>query len=279
MAYAFELGEPVPVGVLRIMSEQLDRIAAHLAAREVHDARKRVKEIRALLRMIRVPLGEAFAIENAWYRDAARDLAPARDREAVREALVKLLAHAQPEAAANLKAARRRLSRRGRTTRRELQGRIDNLLAQLPPTRARLETWPPLEDRFATIAAGAERTLRDGRKACTIAAATLTPTAFHELRKRVKDHWYHVQLLRRLWPEMMKGESNALEALSDALGDHHDLHLLQLALAGDNAPLEAITARRAELERTAIAAAHRLFSETPAAWRKRIRGYWRASRS
>lgn len=278
MAYAFELGEPVPAGVARIMREQLARIAAHLAAREVHDARKRMKEIRALLRMLRNPLGSSFAIENAWYRDAARDLAPARDMEAVREALVKLLPHAAPDAAASLKASRRSLSRRGRTTRRELQGRIDNLLTQLPQAGARMESWPPLEDRFATIAAGAERTLRDGAKAFALAAATRTPTAFHDLRKRVKDHWYHVQLLRRLWPEMLKGESNALEALSDALGDHHDLHLLQQAL-GSDAPLETIAARRAELEQTALAAAQRLFSEAPAGWRKRMRGYWRASRS
>src|ERR1051325_8843805 len=146
MAYAFEPGEPVPVAVNRILSEQLDRIAAHLGAREVHDARKRMKEIRALLRAVRGPLGEQFAIESAWYRDAARALAPARDMEAVREALVKLLAHADAPAAASLKAARRRLSRRGRATRREAPGRIDNLLAQLPAARARIEIWPPLAD-------------------------------------------------------------------------------------------------------------------------------------
>ncbi|HKO55311.1 MAG TPA: CHAD domain-containing protein, partial [Thermoanaerobaculia bacterium] len=196
-----------------------------------------------------------------------------RDAESVREALAKLEA-----TAGKLPAARNLLGRRRRTNRRELQGRVENLLQQLPNARARVALWPELDDRFATIAGGAERTLRAGREAYEVVLAAPSPAAFHELRKRVKDHWYHVQLLRRLWPERMKGESAAVEVLSDALGDHHDLHLLELAL-GSEGPAEAIAARRAELEETALAAARRLFSEPPGAWRRRMRGYWRASRS
>lgn len=272
MAYAFEPGETVQASVTRVMGEQLERIETHLAERDVHDARKRIKEVRALLRMIRQPLAAHFAIENSWYRDAARDLSTARDAEAVRESLHKL-----EEAQGRQPGARKLLGRRRRRNQRDLQGRIDNLLAQLPAARARIATWPMLADRFSAIGAGAERTLRDGRAALEHVLTAPSPEAHHELRKRVKDHWYHVQLLRKLWPDVLKGEAAAIEELSDALGDHHDLHLLALAL-GSEAPAEAIAKQRADLEATALGAARRLFSESPDAWRKRIRGYWRVTR-
>ena len=272
MPYAFEIAEPIPLAVARIMGEQLDRVAQHLAKAEVHDTRKRLKEIRALLRLLHRPLDETFGVENAWYRDAGREFAAARDAEASRAAIEKLMASAEGDARKDLAAAKKLLGRK-RTSKRALQGRIDNLLAQLPAARERVAQWPELEDRFSTIGDGLERTMRQGRRAL----GDLSPEGIHELRKRVKDHWYQVQLLRRVWPEMMKGHSAAVESLSDALGDHHDLDVLETAL-GEAAPRAIFAARRAELEGVAVPMARLVFSESPAAWRQRIRGYWRATR-
>ena len=270
MPYALEIAEPIPLAVARIMGEQLDRIGQHLADSEVHETRKRLKEIRALLRLVRRPLGEAFAVENVWYRDAGREFADARDAEVVRSAAEKLMESAEGDARNELAAVTKSLGRR-RIAKRALQGRIDNLAAQLPAARDRMA--PEIEDRFATIGDGLERTLRAGCAALDDRSAE----GLHELRKRVKDHWYHIQLLRRLWPEMMKGHAAAVEELSDALGDHHDLIVLEAAL-GNAAPRSILAARRAELEQAALSTARLVFSEPPAALRKRIRGYWRATR-
>src|ERR1700694_1625249 len=90
MAYEFLPGEPIPDAVRRIYGEQIDRIGVHVAAGEVHEARKRMKETRALLRLVRKALGDEFVVENTWLRDAAHSLTAARDAEAMVETLEKL---------------------------------------------------------------------------------------------------------------------------------------------------------------------------------------------
>jgi len=274
MAYAFEPSEPIGDAVRRIAGEQLDRIAAHLRDGDVHGARKRIKESRALLRLARSPLGDAFDAENAWYRDAANRLSDARDIESVVEALERLRKQTiNADMRKKLTIERRRLARRHA---RGAQQRIDAVAGEIADARARLASWPAIEDRFASIGDGAERTLRDGRRAFARAMESPSAERLHDLRKRVKDHWYHVQLLRHLWPDVMKGYASAIEQLSRALGEANDLALAE-PLIHDELVREYAGSRRAELEWNALDAASRLFAEKPRAWRKRLRGYWRAA--
>ena len=281
MAYEFAIGEPIPAAVERLMLEQIERIGEqlgdvdHSIEKRVHDARKRMKETRALLRLIREPLGEAFTVENTWFRDAGRDLATARDAAAVVEAIEKLQAHTKDAALKRrLGRAKRKLQQRSADS--ELAARIDNVLVQLADARTRIGAWPPLENRFATIGNGLERTYRDGRRAFARVKIEPTPENFHELRKRVKDHWYHMRLLRLIWPDVLEGYAKTLEELSDALGDHHDLIVVARALDDDPQLRPLFDDRRAELEETAIELAKKVYAERPRDVRRRIRAYWRA---
>src|SRR5258708_5863011 len=204
MAYALAPEEPLPAAIHRVMGELLDLIESHLRAGEVHDARKRLKELRALLRLIYAPLGATFDLENAWYRDMAHELSAARDAEAVLEAVTRLIEAADdPAVRKGLRRAKRRLARRKRAT-----IDTDALVARLGYARARLVGWAGLEDDFdTTLASGLQRTLRAARKAFARAEDSRAPEDFHELRKRVKDHWYHTQLLPPIGPPVLKGHT------------------------------------------------------------------------
>jgi CHAD domain-containing protein len=65
--------------------EQFDQVIAALAEpgdldRAVHEARKAMKRIRALLRLVRPVIGDdVYRVENAILRDTARIIAPIRD--------------------------------------------------------------------------------------------------------------------------------------------------------------------------------------------------------
>src|SRR5579875_1822359 len=61
-----------------------------------------------------------------------------------------------------------------------------------------------------------------------------TPENYHEWRKRVKDHWYHVRLLESLWTDVMQAHENSLHDLETWLGDDHNLVVLCQKL--DNEP-------------------------------------------
>jgi CHAD domain-containing protein len=272
VAYAIERDETLHAAILRIMDEQIIRARDTLAdpklsaEKRVHEARKRFKEIRALLRMIRKPLGDPFAIENAWFRDAARTLASARDADAMLEAIDKLPLHK-----ITATRARKTLDAQ-RTQHPPLEPIIAKVIDQLALAQARPALWPQFANSFDTIADGLQRTYRNGRRAMQHHE---TPEQLHEWRKRVKEHWYHVQLLRNIWPDMMKAYAEVLSDLSHLLGDHHDLHVLR-EQAGAHSPTlrKTIDARQDELEKKAMEIGRRVYAEKPSAWLARMRNTW-----
>lgn len=283
VAFAIEHNESLHGAVVRIMDELLLRARETLAdagtpaEKRIHETRKRFKEVRALLRMIREPLGEHFAHENAWFRDAARELAAARDADAVLEALDKLELPARAARSARKALATQRASHP------PLEPLIANVLDQLVIAQGRVGMWPPIENSFDAIAPGLLRTYRGGREGLR---RHQSAEELHEWRKRVKEHWYHAQLLRQVWPGMMKPYADVLSTLSKALGDHHDLHVLRGMITSAPQPpsqpealqriLKAIDASQAELEKQAEGIGRRVYAEKPSAWLARMRNVWKA---
>ncbi|MGZ4777936.1 MAG: CHAD domain-containing protein [Thermoanaerobaculia bacterium] len=294
MTYAFVASEKISDAVRRILAEQVDRAIAELEdprqkpAKRVHDARKRFKEIRAVLRMVRGPLGEEFAIENRWFRDAGRDFSDVRDAEARVEAAVKLRQSARSSRDKRLltRARTALMKHRDGSAFGDIEPRIANLVSQLPVARARLVNLPDLDDRFATIGGGLARTYADGRQAFNAVRDSPTDEIIHEWRKRVKDHWYHVQLLRHVWPELMKPYGDIMAQLSSTLGDRHDLDMLRAVVGADRSAFGSarsvvrlagiIDSHRRELLTAALILGSRVYAEDPKSWRERMRGYWRA---
>ena len=294
--YAFVRDEPVGNAVRRILIEQVDRAidqlrdAKHKPATRIHDARKRFKEIRAVLRLVRDSLGPAFPIENLWFRDAGRDLGLLRDAEAMVEAAVKVRQNVRSirDKALMTRVRRALARRRDEALGPDIDARLANVAGQLPVAKARLANITTLNDRFDTIGAGLQRTYADGRRAFRRSSIAPAPDHVHEWRKRVKDHWYHVQLLTDVWPDVMRPYGDVMASLSRTLGDLHDLDVLralidaQPSLFGSGAGVQrlkrVVGTRRRQLLATAIEIGSRVYAEEPRAWRTRVRGYWRSWR-
>jgi CHAD domain-containing protein len=108
----------------------------------------------------------------------------------------------------------------------------------------------------------------------------------HDWRKRAKDLWYHVRLVRRAWPGLLKETADEAHELADLLGDHHDLAVLRddvredpaIAAASDELArlLDAIDERQGELLEKALGLGARLYAEKPKAYGIRLRKYWNA---
>ena len=77
MSYHLRPDRKASKEVVRVISKRLGKAREALTApkgeraRGVHQARKRFKEMRAVLRLVRTPLGKEFAPENHRLRDAA----------------------------------------------------------------------------------------------------------------------------------------------------------------------------------------------------------------
>jgi CHAD domain-containing protein len=291
MAYALERNEPISAAIPRIVTERIDLAIEQLLdeketpGERIHNARKRFKESRAALRLIRFSLGDHFEIENAWFRDAGRRLAALRDADAVLESAGLLADYAEGYHERRLvRRLRRRLGALQRRARRtDLVRLIEETARELPGARARVGLWPQLPDDFSAIGPGFRRTYRDGRSAFREAEKSPSPQSFHEWRKRVKDHWYQLQILRDIAPVFTKPYRAEIETLSDALGDRHDLDVLrqtvvELADFGNRFELERMHAmidrRTSELSETAVEIGARIYADTPKVVLNRFESHW-----
>ncbi|HEX3578508.1 MAG TPA: CHAD domain-containing protein [Thermoanaerobaculia bacterium] len=279
--FVLRRNESLEAAFRRIATAQLDRVAAALTAddlsreRRVHEARKRFKESRALLRLYRFALGDAFAGENRWYRDAGRALAPYRDASAS-VAAVDTLGPQLRDGGRGVVNKLRRLVRERRAVLYADPVAVDAVFAALlnafAGERLRLSDVPLRSGRGA-LDDGLASAIAAGRKAMARAYATGDDTAFHEWRKRAKDQWYQMQLFLPVWPELSNVREGALDHLSQLLGDHHDVTVVRQLVYDQSdvfgGPAEAqrigriLSARQTTLAREAWPIAQRLYAALP----------------
>jgi CHAD domain-containing protein len=297
MAYKLQTDEEVPDGLRRSAREQLDRATQQLTEQvsddpvdAVHDARKALKQERSLLRLARGTINpRERRRENAALRHAARNLSASRDAEVMLEALDDLserFTGQVPETAFD--AIRHRLeAERDPARERLLESGLTGAVAdELRAVRTRIDDWTLRRGGWRAVEPGLDRGYRRGRRAFERASAKPTVENLHEWRKRAKDLWYHLRLLKPVSPAIIGGHADEAHGLSDLLGDDHDLALLREALlsgAGEapvdvDAVIKLIDHRREQLQAEAMRVGERLYAERPKAFRRRMHRYWKASR-
>lgn len=295
MAYVFDPTVRLSRDVRRVARDRLDDAVKTLdrlrdgdvsATEEaVHDVRKRCKEVRALARLVRMPLGDEFERFNATVRDAADVLAPIRDAQAVLATLDDLRAvttGGQPD----LERVRGMQAAAAEQATRDIHNgdtRIEYARELLVDARKHVKRWQ-LPDGFEAIAPGLERSYRRGRRSLREAIDRPTDERVHEWRKSVKNLWYQTRLLERAAPSALAPAIAALDHLAEALGDDHDLAVLVERLAADPHQyggalhaIKAIDIARAEqavLRRPAFRLGVTIYAEKPKAFVARIEAYW-----
>jgi CHAD domain-containing protein len=294
--YHLKLGEPVPVGIQRIVREEIEGAVRELIGRgeacrdeAIHEARKNVKKIRGVLRLMRPELGEIYRRENTFFREVGRELSQFRDAGAMIEAFDALREKCRSELGrGRLPSIRRGLIARKKQA--EKQGGIEKVLngmaVALSRSAKRVEAWPLTSVGFEAIAPGLQATFRSGRKALARARAHPAPENFHEWRKRVKDHWYHVRLLEPVWDSTMPAYERRLKDLETWLGEDHNLVVLHEKVMAEpgfygREPdiglfVKLVAKYRKELRGNALALGARIYDEKPSHFTRRVRRQWDA---
>jgi CHAD domain-containing protein len=272
--FALHRRESLEEAFRRIAGDQLTRAATSLTDRElpaeerVHEARKRFKESRALMRLYRFALGDSFADRNRWYRDSGRALSAYRDASANVAAVEAITGEATNPL--------RDLVRERRDALYADPAALDEVVQELLTRFAaeRLLVYEvALHDPEESVQRGLASTISSARNAMT-AGYDGSDADFHEWRKRVKDQWYHVRLFERVWPKLMKVHEGALHELSDLLGLHHDLTVVH-GLAGDERS-EVIIARQKEIAAKARPIAEKVYAARPRDRARELMALWTA---
>jgi CHAD domain-containing protein len=306
--FRLHAGEPLGTGLKRLGIDEIDRAISGFydgeeAFREaVHEARKSIKRIRALLRLIRFEVGEQiYRFENVWMRDSARLISEARDAavsviaiDDMRDLYGSLLAEGTfDETRDKLAVRRERVELRAM----EDPNVVPRVVANLERARARYASWPTdpdarsvygmgIRDDYRAVGPGLEVTHSRGRREMVVAYKTPSPVHFHLWRKRVKYLKHQMEILTPMWPEVMIGMAITLDRIAELLGQDHDLaQLLELV---SNRPdlcpnpierslLSALAQqRRSDLQTASRILGRRIYTETPPALDRRLGGYWEA---
>jgi CHAD domain-containing protein len=295
MAYRLKLEEPIAEGVRRVGLEQIEMATSKLAgngdmAAAIHDARRCLKRLRALLRLIRPALPEtAYERETERLAGIGRLLAGARDRHVMQHTIAKLEARFGPlpqEAALRL---RKRLGQDGVRGRRGRGDGRQQALRRLEQSQ-RLFTGRAMNGvDLDHLLEGLEASYRKARKAFRRAYREGSNEAFHAWRKRVQAHWRHMGLLSRSWPEAMSARAGEAKELSRLLGEDHDLAVLLAFARADGSPalgdahLEELAQRcvacQGELRAAARPRGERLFAEPASDLKERVGLYWGSARA
>ncbi|MEP9380221.1 CHAD domain-containing protein [Aquabacter sp. CN5-332] len=220
----------------------LDKVEQALALPDatemVHDARKAIKEYRALLRLMGSDEAKAARRLAA---DAARELSSSRDRQACRDALADM-------------AKAERLGPEDADRAASLIGKDQDGADEAASHERTLRGW--LTEAHARHAAtldaeACETDILDGvRKGYAKARAAddfSAPERMHDLRKRVVTHRYQMSFLADLPAGTGKRRARRTQKLRDVLGTYQDIETLRHHLDGAGARLpEELRARLAE---------------------------------
>jgi len=293
MSYYLHADERLQAGIRRIAQSELDEaiceIDDHQLARHetVHQVRKHCKKVRGLLRLVRPAMEKAYRMENEALRDAARNLSDIRDAKSIistYDNVVHLFRdQVDQESFASI---RRELTARLSAIKDTLlDERLLVMRQQLVAVKNRVNDWSFDDQTFEPAFTGLTEIRLQAVKSLREAKKNPTTIRLHEFRKRVKYHWYHLQLLCGLWPEGIRPLINESGQLGDDLGNDHDLAIFgetvlqspdQFGCADDvRRLLDLISQHRELLQRASFNRAAYFFAEDTEAFALRLKSYWK----
>jgi len=295
-AYRLGGGEFVPDGMRRIARGQLDAGMEELEGQPnrkldeaVHETRKRLKRLRASFRLERFALGdETYRRENATFRDLGKRLSAPRDARVLVETLDALTERFSDELPSDqtgpLRDQLEQNHKHAVTKLRRDQATVEAVRAALEEARMRSASWKYDSEGFEALRPGLERIYRRGRRSMRAAADEPRDEHLHEWRKRAKDLWHALQILRPAAPKRMKAQARRAHRLSDLLGDDHDLAVLREHVAQADFALEqeatrtallaVIDRRRGSLQREALKLGARVYGRRPKRFARSVERGW-----
>jgi CHAD domain-containing protein len=293
MSYRFQRKETVADAFRRVADEQFAALDAALRATpraDVHEARRRCKMLRALLRLFTAALDPpARRAADAGIAKIANALAPARDAEVRRQTFDALLRGAGPKARTRFAPVRTVLDAEAADGHHALPIRQrEKVLAMSAALRPRVIALRLDRHGWRALAPGLRRASRRGRRAMAEARHDPAPERWHDWRKLAKRLWYDLRLLRNVRPRKLATPIAQLERLTEHLGDEHDLIVLRQHIEAQTAAampaglakefIAFIDRRRALHRRGAERLGRKVFSEKPADFVARLERSWRAWR-
>jgi len=254
----------------------------------VHDIRKEMKRWRAMLRLLSPFLDDHNKNLREDARTLSRKLTSARDAQSALDAFHDAIdgtLHLPPTLTpGSLITIHARLEERKKENQSSIwdEETRQQLSDYIAAASYQVSHWP-LAITFGELADRLALTYRRARKALPDEWENAVADDLHELRRRVIEHRYQMELVEPAWPRLGRIWVDEAQRLRNRLGAFQDLAVL-MHLAEPHQPLATwrsrlmplIAYRQAEHAKSAARVAARLFAEPPKAFRRRLEALWEA---
>lgn len=250
---------------------------------EVHEVRKEIQKLRALLKLIRGRLsGKVYRKQNKTLRLAAHALSPLRDADVALRSLQQFMCRQKDKDLHSIcgKLKKTLVKRRAEAYFEEPSMRKE-LRAQIGKATMRFQEVRYRKIHRSDICEGLGQSYKHGLKAYRAANRLRSKENLHEWRKRVKRLRHELSLMEEVLPSKLLKPLDELKSLSDCLGDDHDLAILDevgateaLALTEWKAFSAVVAEERFQLQQSAFLMGERLYADSPASFVKKIQQGW-----
>lgn len=296
MAFRLKGRSPLGKDLRRLVGQELDTALAALGrpaidAEAIHEARKSIKKIRAVLRLLHDPLGPLYQAENVRLREAAHRLSALRDVDATGATLRALQQRhpdlVTPDIVQGIESGLCHRAAEAKATAREA---VDLARAAIAGSSRCVPDEVGAAGTRRAVRAGMTRGYRRARRAMVGIGVDADPALVHLWRRREKDHWYHVRLFEGLHAGAC-ALARQLGRLETLLGDDHDLAVLRSLILADprqfgdarstTLVLGTIDVDQVSLRTQALPLGRGLFARRPRAFRGTVDRWWagRAARA
>lgn len=303
--------ESLQEGIQRLSLEHLDYainvlVGGDLSSNKtVHEARKAMRRVRGLLRLVRGELGpDVYRFENVHLRDTGRLLSEARSATVALDTMAMIEGRYAKLLVGDVFAGVRRGLKAQRSAavehaigdpeqRRQIvralrSARARHAALPLEGTLGKPSAKPSIRNSYKAISPGLARTYNRGRLGMADAYRSPSAEGFHQWRKRVRYLRFQLETLTGMWPEVIEGFAHAIDDLGETLGGAHDLAELGRRVHDDHSltsgkrQRELLTAliehRRRDLQQQARAKGLRVYAEPTDRFVERLGVYWEAWR-
>jgi CHAD domain-containing protein len=224
MPYKLQKDEPLDAGLKRVAEEQLTNAINELQAQQelqvgIYQARKSLKKVRAILRLVALPLGPVYVEENRRLRDVARKFGTLRDSQVSLELLDEFSGRYKRKSTLNPQKKAIAEKQQAMEQQTDWHAVMAESVKELIATRRRVEDWPLAHLTAGQLHAEIAKTHKQSKHALEKARKTGHAEDFHEFRKSVKRELNQAQLFEST-------NVASLKQLAKLLGDHHNLAVL-----------------------------------------------------
>lgn len=231
---AIEEKEDFNKGLIRIIQELTEEALSYIENADdknrheaVHEARKAFKKARAAFRLVRDHTGRSFyKKQNNFYRDLGREISEVRDANSDIETLDLLSEQFEDvlpdDAFPNIYEAlyEKRTSLAEKVL--DDQNTLEKIAIALKEKLKESETWRFEVESFKDIRPSIKRVYKRGVKGYEDSLESRKTEDIHDWRKRVKYMRYQLEIISRVWPQVLLVMEDELHDVSDFTGMYHD---------------------------------------------------------